>query len=94
VVANFLNFWWAFSKGPGSTATGYEVEAICRPVEGMAYLFLDGVELKMRRPAGRQHVQKLAAHSSCLAFCAPQARVRHTGGVADLYRRGLKGDKL
>jgi transposase-like protein len=27
-----------------------------------AYLFLDGVALKVRRPAGRQHVQMLVAY--------------------------------
>jgi transposase-like protein len=33
-----------------------------------AYLFLDGVALKVRRPAGRQHVQMLVAYGSQARF--------------------------
>ena len=51
-----------------------------------AYLFLDGVSLRVRRPAGRKRVQMLVAYGvrrdvtrHLLAFLRSQARVRRTG---------------
>ncbi|MGH9607413.1 MAG: transposase [Terracidiphilus sp.] len=51
-----------------------------------AYLFLDGVNLKVRQPPGRQCVQCWwptayvgTAPGNCSAFCAPKARARPTG---------------
>jgi transposase-like protein len=53
-----------------------------------AYLFLDGVSLRVRRPAGRKRVQMLVAYGvkrdgrrQLLAFCAPAARARPTGNL-------------
>ncbi|MGA9240579.1 MAG: IS256 family transposase [Silvibacterium sp.] len=68
-----------------------------------AYLFLDGVALKVRRPAGRQHVQMLVAYGvrqdssrQLLAFLRTKGESQAHGEALlnDLYRRGLKGDKL
>src|SRR5207248_927521 len=50
-----------------------------------AYLFLDGVSLRVRRPAGRKRVQMLVAYGvrrdgvTCWHFCAVRERVRPTG---------------
>jgi putative transposase len=68
-----------------------------------AYLFLDGVALKVRRPAGRQHVQMLVAYGvrqdssrQLLAFLRTkgESQAHWEALLNDLYRRGLKGDKL
>jgi len=68
-----------------------------------AYLFLDGVALKVRRPAGRQHVQMLVAYGvrqdgtrQLLGFLRTQgeSQAHWEALLEDLYRRGLKGDKL
>lgn len=68
-----------------------------------AYLFLDGVALKVRRPAGRQHVQMLVAYGvrrdgtrQLLGFLRTQGegQAHWEALLGDLYRRGLKGDKL
>jgi len=68
-----------------------------------AYLFLDGVALKVRRPAGRQHVQMLVAYGvrqdgtrQLLGFLRTQgeSQAHWEALLQDLYRRGLKGDKL
>ena len=68
-----------------------------------AYLFLDGVNLKVRRPAGRQCVQMLVAYGvrqdgtrQLLGFLRThgEAQAHWEGLLQDLYRRGLKGDKL
>jgi putative transposase len=68
-----------------------------------AYLFLDGVALKVRRPAGRQHVQMLVAYGvrqdgtrQLLAFLRTkgESQADWEALLNDLYRRGLKGDKL
>jgi putative transposase len=68
-----------------------------------AYLFLDGVALKVRRPAGRQHVQMLVAYGvrqngtrQLLAFLRTkgESQADWESLLNDLYRRGLKADKL
>ena len=68
-----------------------------------AYLFLDGVNLKVRRPAGRQGVQMLVAYGvrqdgtrQLLGFLRTQgeSQAHWEALLNDLYRRGLKGDKL
>jgi len=68
-----------------------------------AYLFLDGVNLKVRRPAGRQCVQMLVAYGvrqdgtrQLLAFLRTrgEGQAHWEALLNDLYRRGLKGDKL
>ncbi|HZP18052.1 MAG TPA: IS256 family transposase [Terriglobales bacterium] len=68
-----------------------------------AYLFLDGVALKVRRPAGRQHVQMLVAYGvrqdgvrQLLGFLRTrgEGQAHWEALLNDLYRRGLKGDKL
>jgi len=50
------------------------------------YLFLDGVSLRVRRPAGRKQVQMLVAYGirrdgsrHLLLFCAARAKVKRTG---------------
>ena len=66
-----------------------------------AYLFLDGVNLKVRRPAGRQCVQMLVAYGvrqdgtrQLLAFLRTkgESQADWEGAAQDLYRRGLKGE--
>ena len=68
-----------------------------------AYLFLDGVSLRVRRPSGRQRVQMLVAYGvrrdgtrQLLAFLRSQGESQSAweGLLGDLYRRGLKGEKL
>jgi putative transposase len=68
-----------------------------------AYLFLDGVSLKVRRPAGRQCVQMLVAYGvrqdgtrQLLSFLRTrgEGQAHWEALLNDLYRRGLKGDKL
>ena len=68
-----------------------------------AYLFLDGVNLKVRRPAGRQCVQMLVAYGvrpdrtrQLLAFLRTkgESQADWEALLQDLYRRGVKGDKL
>jgi putative transposase len=68
-----------------------------------AYLFLDGVNLKVRRPAGRQCVQMLVAYGvrqdgtrQLLGFLRTkgESQANWEALLNDLYRRGLKGDKL
>jgi putative transposase len=68
-----------------------------------AYLFLDGVNLKVRRPAGRQCVQMLVAYGvrpdgtrQLLGFLRAkgEGQAHWEALLNDLYRRGLKGDKL
>jgi putative transposase len=67
------------------------------------YLFLDGVNLKVRRPAGRQCVQMLVAYGvrrdgtrQLLSFLRThgEGQAHWEALLNDLYRRGLKGDKL
>src|SRR5712692_2853865 len=67
------------------------------------YLFLDGVSLRMRRPAGRKRVQMLVAYGvrrdgtrHLLAFLRSQgeSQADWEGLLQDLYRRGLEGKHL
>jgi len=68
-----------------------------------AYLFLDGVSLRVRRPAGRKRVQMLVAYGvrqdgsrRLLAFLRSrgESQADWEGLLQDLYRRGLEGKKL
>ncbi len=68
-----------------------------------AYLFLDGVSLRVRRPAGRKRVQMLVAYGvrrdgsrQLLAFLRSQgeSQAAWEGLLQDLFRRGLVGHKL
>jgi putative transposase len=68
-----------------------------------AYLFLDGVSLRVRRPSGRKRVQMLVAYGvrkdgsrQLLAFLRSQgeSQAAWEGLLQDLYRRGLMGEKL
>jgi transposase-like protein len=68
-----------------------------------AYLFLDGVSLRVRRPAGRKRVQMLVAYGvrrdgtrHLLAFLRSQGESQSDweGLLQDLYRRGLEGQHL
>jgi putative transposase len=68
-----------------------------------AYLFLDGVSLRVRRPSGRQRVQMLVAYGvrrdgtrHLLGFLRSQGESQQAweGLLHDLYRRGLKGENL
>jgi putative transposase len=68
-----------------------------------AYLFLDGVSLRVRRPAGRQRVQMLVAYGvkpdgrrRLLAFLRSpgESQGAWEALLRDLYRRGLEGKNL
>ena len=68
-----------------------------------AYLFLDGVSLRVRRPSGRKRVQMLVAYGvkqdgrrELLAFLRThgEGQADWEGLLNDLYRRGLKGSNL
>lgn len=68
-----------------------------------AYLFLDGVSLRVRRPSGRQRVQMLVAYGvrrngtrQLLAFLRTkgESQADWEALLQDLYRRGLKGENL
>jgi putative transposase len=68
-----------------------------------AYLFLDGVSLRVRRPGGRKRVQMLVAYGvkpdgrrRLLAFLRSQgeSQAAWEGLLQDLYRRGLAGQNL
>jgi putative transposase len=68
-----------------------------------AYLFLDGVSLRVRRPAGRQRVQMLVAYGvradgsrQLLGFLRSrgESQAAWEGLLQDLYRRGLEGRHL
>jgi transposase-like protein len=74
-----------------------------RLADDYAYLFLDGVSLHMRRPAGRQRVHMLVAYGvrqdgtrHLLAFLRSrgESQADWEGLLTDLYRRGLEGKKL
>jgi len=83
-------------------------EAVCEfhraPLaDEWAYLFLDGVSLRVRRPAGRKRVQMLVAYGvrrdgrrQLLAFLRSQGESQSAweGLLGDLYRRGLRGENL
>ena len=68
-----------------------------------AYLFLDGVSLRVRRPTGRKRVHMLVAYGvrrdgtrHLLAFMRSQgeSQTDWEGLLGDLYRRGLEGRQL
>ncbi len=68
-----------------------------------AYLFLDGVSLRVRRPSGRKRVQMLVAYGvrpngerQLLAFqrAKGESQAAWEGLLEDLYRRGLEGQNL
>jgi putative transposase len=68
-----------------------------------AYLFLDGVNLKVRRESGRKCVQMLVAYGvrqdgrrELLAFMRSQGESQGAweGLLNDLFRRGLRGQQL
>jgi putative transposase len=68
-----------------------------------AYLFLDGVSLRVRRPCGRQRVQMLVAYGvradgtrQLLGFLRSkgESQTAWEGLLEDLYRRGLQGKNL
>ena len=68
-----------------------------------AYLFLDGVSLRVRRQSGRQRVQMLVAYGvrqdgtrQLLAFLRSKGESQSAweGLLGDLYRRGLRGENL
>ena len=68
-----------------------------------AYLFLDGVSLRVRRPCGRQRVQMLVAYGvrgdgtrQLLGFMRSKGESQSAweGLLQDLYRRGLHGEGL
>jgi putative transposase len=68
-----------------------------------AYLFLDGVSLRVRRPSGRKRVQMLVAYGvkkdgrrELLAFLRTrgESQADWESLLNDLYRRGLKGTNL
>src|SRR5271166_5295618 len=68
-----------------------------------AYLFLDGVSLRVRRPCGRQRVQMLVAYGvrqdgsrQLLGFLRSkgESQMAWEGLLQDLYHRGLKGENL
>jgi transposase-like protein len=68
-----------------------------------AYLFLDGVSLRMRRPAGRKRVHMLVAYAvkldgtrHLLAFqrSTGESQQAWEGLLRNLYDRGLTGNRL
>jgi putative transposase len=68
-----------------------------------AYLFLDGVSLRVRRPSGRQRVQMLVAYGvkpdgrrQLLAFLrsSGESQAAWEGFLQHLYARGLRGEHL
>ncbi len=85
-----------------------DIPAILRSVDSnparpTAYLFLDGVSLRVRRPTGRKQVQMLVAYGirrdgsrHLLAFLRSQgeSQADWEGLLQDLYQRGLEGRSL
>ncbi len=74
-----------------------------RLTDDYAYLFLDGVSLRMRRPAGRKRVHMRVAYGvrqdgtrHLLAFWRSrgESQADWEGLLTDLSRRGLEGNKL
>jgi putative transposase len=68
-----------------------------------AYLFLDGVSLRIRRPLGRKRLQMLVAYGvrrdgsrQLLAFLRSQgeSQAAWEGLLEDLFRRGIEGQNL
>jgi putative transposase len=74
-----------------------------RLTDEWVYLFLDGVSLRVRRPAGRQRVQMLVVYGvradgrrQLLSFMrsSGESQAAWEGLLQDLYRRGLEGKHL
>jgi putative transposase len=74
-----------------------------RLADEWAYLFLDGVSLRVRRPSGRKRVQMLVAYGvrrdgsrQLLAFLRTrgESQADWEALLNDLYRRGLTGGNL
>jgi len=74
-----------------------------RLADEWAYLFLDGVSLRVRRPSGRQRLQMLVAYGvradgsrRLLAFLRSrgESQAAWESLLQDLYRRGLEGKNL
>jgi len=68
-----------------------------------AYLFLDGVSLRIRRPLGRKRLQMLVAYGvrhdgsrQLLAFLrsSGESQAAWEGLLEDLFRRGIRGQNL
>jgi putative transposase len=100
----------------GEVVSAQTVSKVARSLDGMvkafqrarlkdewAYLFLDGVSLRVRRPAGRQRVQMLVAYGvradgsrQLLGFLRSrgESQAAWEGLLMDLYRRGLEGRHL
>jgi putative transposase len=100
----------------GEAVSAQTVSTVAKSLDGMvrqfhemrlqdewAYLFLDGVSLRVRRPAGRKRVQMLVAYGvrrdgsrRLLAFTRSQgeSQAAWEGLLLDLYRRGLEGKSL
>jgi len=100
----------------GEVVSAQTVSKLCRSLDRMvrafhqaplkdewAYLFLDGVSLRVRRPSGRKRVQMLVAYGvrangsrQLLAFLrsAGESQAAWEGFLQDLYRRGLVGKNL
>lgn len=100
----------------GEAVSAQTVSKLCRSLDRLvkafhqarlkdewAYLFLDGVSLRVRRPSGRKRVQMLVAYGvradgsrQLLAFLRTQgeSQAAWEGFLQDLYRRGLEGKKL
>jgi putative transposase len=100
----------------GEAVSAQTVSRVTRDLDGMvrqfheapleddwAYLFLDGVSLRVRRPNGRKRVQMLVAYGverdgrrHLLAFMRSQgeSQADWEGLLNDLYRRGLQGKNL
>ncbi len=88
-----------------SRSLDYLVKAFhqARLKDEWAYLFLDGVSLRVRRPSGRKRVQMLVAYGvrqdgsrRLLAFMRSlgESQAAWEGLLQDLYRRGLEGQHL
>jgi putative transposase len=75
-----------------------------RPLQDeWAYLFLDGVSLRIRRPMGRKRLQMLVAYGvrrdgtrQLLAFLRSpgESQAAWEGLLEDLFRRGIQGHNL
>ena len=100
----------------GEAVSAQTVSKVSRSLDGLVnafreaklkdewvYLFLDGVSLRVRRPAGRKRVQMLVAYGvradgsrQLLSFVRSQgeSQAAWEGLLQDLYRRGLEGKPL
>lgn len=100
----------------GEAVSAQTVSKICRSLDRLVkafregrlkdewvYLFLDGVSLRVRRPAGRQRLQMLVVYGvradgsrQLLSFMrsSGESQAAWEGLLMDLYRRGLEGKNL